>query len=379
MRFDLRGRQGEVGPGALEPHAGCGGERHWTAGAAPGPDLPGVADHAGRGDQRRACCRSTRRDAPAPSSTRPPDLPRPVVRAAITLEPAGGSPAPTGPGRAGASAGRALRQRRDVPRPIRSSPNRHGSIFRRHLQHHTSTAADLTWYLDQSVPRFAGSAEVRLAVEELVDRLGIFLGFSTARARRATAATLSGRPPPASTSSCGRWTPAAPWPASAPARTRAIGCWPRCRRQRRTVDLPLCRVRRGQRAAAQRGRRACVARRAMYDSSRSTRWRPDAAGRAGRNRARADEQVVRASARQCAGRCGHRAAAAAMALIPAGHTSATLRRKPRRHGDRIQGSVDSSVVVPPVGSTRKIATSFRPGRSALFRNHGRQHREPSFL
>ena len=54
--------------------------------------------------------------------------------------------------------------------------------FRRHLQCHTSTAADLTWYLDQSVPRFTGSAEVRLAVEELVDRLGSFLGFSTSRA-----------------------------------------------------------------------------------------------------------------------------------------------------------------------------------------------------
>lgn len=54
--------------------------------------------------------------------------------------------------------------------------------FRRHLQGHTSSAADLAWYLDQSVPRFAGSAEVRLAVEELVDRLGDFLGFSTSRA-----------------------------------------------------------------------------------------------------------------------------------------------------------------------------------------------------
>jgi len=54
--------------------------------------------------------------------------------------------------------------------------------FRRHLQGQTSTSADLSWYLDQSVPRFAGSAEVRLAVEELVDRLGDFLGFSTSRA-----------------------------------------------------------------------------------------------------------------------------------------------------------------------------------------------------
>lgn len=54
--------------------------------------------------------------------------------------------------------------------------------FRRHLQGHTTSAADLSWYLDQSVPRFAGSAEVRLAVEELVDRLGQFLGFMPTRA-----------------------------------------------------------------------------------------------------------------------------------------------------------------------------------------------------
>ena len=54
--------------------------------------------------------------------------------------------------------------------------------LRRHLQCHTSKPADLTWYLDQfQLPRFAGSAEVRLAVEELVDRLGDFLGFSTSR------------------------------------------------------------------------------------------------------------------------------------------------------------------------------------------------------
>ncbi len=54
-------------------------------------------------------------------------------------------------------------------------------FFRRHLQRQTSAAADLTWYLDQSVPRFAASAEVRLAVEEMVDRLGEFLGFSATR------------------------------------------------------------------------------------------------------------------------------------------------------------------------------------------------------
>lgn len=54
-------------------------------------------------------------------------------------------------------------------------------FFRRHLQQRTATAADLAWYFDESTPRFAGSAEVRLAVEELVDRLGTFLGFDVAR------------------------------------------------------------------------------------------------------------------------------------------------------------------------------------------------------
>lgn len=54
-------------------------------------------------------------------------------------------------------------------------------FFRRHLEQRTATAADLAWYLDESTPRFAGSAEVRLAVEELVDRLGTFLGFGVAR------------------------------------------------------------------------------------------------------------------------------------------------------------------------------------------------------
>jgi len=61
------------------------------------------------------------------------------------------------------------------------APESPRQYFRRHLQCHTSSAADLAWYLDQSVPRFAGSAEVKLAVEEVVDRLGDFLGFSTSR------------------------------------------------------------------------------------------------------------------------------------------------------------------------------------------------------
>ena len=40
-------------------------------------------------------------------------------------------------------------------------------FFRRHLLRHTATATDLTWYLEQSIPRFSGSGEVRLAVEAL--------------------------------------------------------------------------------------------------------------------------------------------------------------------------------------------------------------------
>ena len=53
--------------------------------------------------------------------------------------------------------------------------------FRRHLRERTARSADLTWYLGEAVPRIAGSDEVRLAVEELVDRLGTFLGFTPAR------------------------------------------------------------------------------------------------------------------------------------------------------------------------------------------------------
>jgi hypothetical protein len=55
-------------------------------------------------------------------------------------------------------------------------------FFRRHLQQRTAAAADLAWYFDESTPKFAGSAQVRLAVEELVDRLGAFLGFGVGRA-----------------------------------------------------------------------------------------------------------------------------------------------------------------------------------------------------
>jgi hypothetical protein len=53
--------------------------------------------------------------------------------------------------------------------------------FRKHLEQHTARAVDLVWFLDQSVPKFAGSAEVRLAVEELIDRLAFFLGLAPTR------------------------------------------------------------------------------------------------------------------------------------------------------------------------------------------------------
>lgn len=56
--------------------------------------------------------------------------------------------------------------------------------FRRHLRLHTYSPDDLVWYLDQAVPRFSGSDEVRLAVEELVDRLGGMLGFAADRGSR---------------------------------------------------------------------------------------------------------------------------------------------------------------------------------------------------
>jgi hypothetical protein len=63
--------------------------------------------------------------------------------------------------------------------PLTETPRQY---FRRHLHQQTASAGDLVWYLDQSVPRFGTSDEVRLAVEELVDRLGEFAGFNTSRA-----------------------------------------------------------------------------------------------------------------------------------------------------------------------------------------------------
>jgi hypothetical protein len=52
--------------------------------------------------------------------------------------------------------------------------------FRRHLTAVATRVADLAWYLEQSAPRFK-EAEVRLAVEELIDHLGRLMGFDVRR------------------------------------------------------------------------------------------------------------------------------------------------------------------------------------------------------
>jgi hypothetical protein len=53
--------------------------------------------------------------------------------------------------------------------------------FRGYLRQHIRGTGDLTWYFIQSVPRFGSDPEVQLAVEELVDQLGRFLGFEARR------------------------------------------------------------------------------------------------------------------------------------------------------------------------------------------------------
>jgi hypothetical protein len=52
--------------------------------------------------------------------------------------------------------------------------------LRRVLRDRVGAVSDLTWYLEQATPRFADDAEVRLAVEELVDHLGRLLAFDAA-------------------------------------------------------------------------------------------------------------------------------------------------------------------------------------------------------
>ncbi len=56
------------------------------------------------------------------------------------------------------------------------------AYFRRYLGEHVLRSSDLGWYFDQSLPHFGESDEVRLAVEEIVDRLGSLIGFEISRA-----------------------------------------------------------------------------------------------------------------------------------------------------------------------------------------------------
>jgi hypothetical protein len=58
------------------------------------------------------------------------------------------------------------------------SPRQH---LRDHLATQVTAVSDLDWYFDRSLPRFADSGEVRLAVEELVDHLGRIMGFAVER------------------------------------------------------------------------------------------------------------------------------------------------------------------------------------------------------
>lgn len=49
--------------------------------------------------------------------------------------------------------------------------------FRRYLRAEVATVSDTRWYLDQSTKQFELDDEVRLAVEELVDHLGVLMQF----------------------------------------------------------------------------------------------------------------------------------------------------------------------------------------------------------
>jgi hypothetical protein len=53
--------------------------------------------------------------------------------------------------------------------------------FRRFLSQHAPGAPELAWYFDQALPRFSEGAEVRLAVEELIDQIGRIAGFDVVR------------------------------------------------------------------------------------------------------------------------------------------------------------------------------------------------------
>ena len=53
--------------------------------------------------------------------------------------------------------------------------------FRRFLRQHAPRTSDLAWYFDQALPRFSQGADVRLAVEELIDQAGRIAGFDVVR------------------------------------------------------------------------------------------------------------------------------------------------------------------------------------------------------
>ena len=53
--------------------------------------------------------------------------------------------------------------------------------FRRFLSQHAPGTSDLGWYFDQALPRFSEGADIRLAVEELIDQIGRIAGFDVVR------------------------------------------------------------------------------------------------------------------------------------------------------------------------------------------------------
>ncbi len=85
----------------------------------------------------------------------------------------------------GAVVAAAVEQPRD---PASESPRQY---LRRHLRQTAKRPSDLRWYFDQALGAFSQDAEVRLAVEELVDHLGGLLGFDVARDDPAERATWS--------------------------------------------------------------------------------------------------------------------------------------------------------------------------------------------
>lgn len=60
------------------------------------------------------------------------------------------------------------------------------AFFRRYLAEQVLRSSDLNWYFDQAIPHFGESDEVRLAVEEIVDRLARLVGFDVAREAEAS-------------------------------------------------------------------------------------------------------------------------------------------------------------------------------------------------